>query len=191
MYSKKRNRLRKKLLLMAAILVTIVGGYLIYAKSVNIWPLQSYRSDTPTISEPKINKSSSDQDVAQKNETNATQGNNSTNGTGVVDTNGVGVSKNQSGISSASGMITLFTPKENQKLSDGVSVEGKSSVDAVQYRLKDSLHGVISQGRLTVKNGVFSGTLKIHTNATEGTFEVYSSDAQGREVNNIKVEVRY
>lgn len=191
MHIKKRSRLGKKLLLTSAILVVIAGGYLTYAKLANVWPMESYQSDTPTISKPKINKPSSNEESTQKNETNATQGDSSTDGTGVVDTDGVGVNKSQSGASSASNVITLFTPKENQRLSDGVTVEGKSSLDAVQYRLKDNVHGVIGQGQLTVKNGVFSGTLRVHTNATEGTFEIYSFDSQGREVNNIKIGVSY
>jgi len=191
MYITKRNRPIKKLLLTAAIIVIGICSYLAYAKSANIWPVESYQSDTPIISEPQVNKPLSDKESTQKSKTNWTQGNRPTAGTGIIDSDGEGVNKNQTGISSATNEITLFKPTKGQKLSNGAFIEGKSSLAIVQYRLKDNINGVISQGQLTVKNGVFSGTLEIHTNASTGTFEVYSFDDGGREVNNIKIGVKY
>lgn len=95
------------------------------------------------------------------------------------------------GISSASGNITLFAPSEDQTVTTATKVEGSSKVTAVQYRLKDSVHGVIGTGELNAKDGYFSGIISIKTSAQKGTLEIYSLDPQGREINSIKINIRY
>src|SRR5665213_3204684 len=47
---------------------------------------------------------------------------------------------------SSSGLLTVKSPLENDKIATGVSLSGLASVDQIQYRLVDDQVGVISQG---------------------------------------------
>ena len=175
------------------LLLIAVIGYAAYAAINNTWPFtrEENLSGQEEISTPDINAPQSSDDLSIKESGNNTQGNSSTAGTGISDTGGDTVEPTDNGISSESGAITLYTPTMNQKLNDNARVTGAAEIQQVQYRLKDTVHGVIGQGELTVNKGLFSGNLQINTDATSGSLELYSFDDQGREINNIEIEVKY
>lgn len=110
---------------------------------------------------------------------------------GIKETDTSNIKQSSGGSSSDSGVITLFTPTKNQRINQSVRVTGSSHVPVVHYRISDDVSGMIGNGQLTVKNGLFSGDLSVNTTAQRGTFEVYSFDSQGREINNINIEIFY
>lgn len=73
----------------------------------------------------------------------------------------------------------------------GGDVYGVATVDKVQYRLIDNTAGVISQGFINVVNGNFSAAITFKPYASTGRLDVYSLDANGREVNEVQVPVNF
>ncbi len=97
-----------------------------------------------------------------------------------------------SGVSSASGKITLNSPGNNDTIYSGVTVRGISSLPSVQYRLVDDTVGVVAQGKLNVVDGKFSAILKFVSRGRTGKFEVFSYDpATGAEINSVRIIVLF
>ena len=189
----KSGKSQKKPILVAiAVLFVACTAYCVYAYNQQIWPFEArdLSSDT-TVSEPKVNKPATRDELGDKQSINEKGASTDTDGTGVIDNNGSSAENNSGGISSTSGDITLYTPSEGQTLSTSLSVSGTAKVESVHYRIKDNINGVIGQGELNVVNGTFGGELKVNTTATSGSFEIYSMDQQGREINHVKVNVKY
>jgi hypothetical protein len=92
---------------------------------------------------------------------------------------------------SSSGLITVKQPTANSRLQDGSSIVGSSKLDQVHYRLKDNKVGVIAQGTLDVVNGNFSGTLHFQPQGTGGQLDVFSTDSQGVEYNEVQIYVSF
>lgn len=188
----RQKRSLKIILPLAAIAIALIS-YGVYAYSTSVWPFntdQSVVDDTAT-SEPNINKPTSKEELDEKEEFSKDGPNTTTDGTGVVDSNGSSAEPTSSGVSSSSGNITLHSPSQGETLSSNLTVRGSAKVNSVHYRIKDNVNGVIGQGELTVVNGTFGGELRIHTEASSGTFEIYSLDQQGREINHVEVNVKY
>jgi hypothetical protein len=112
---------------------------------------------------------------------------------GAIDTNGADVPTDTTGgVASESGVLTVLQPTENQELASGATLSGSAKdLSKVQYRLIDNDRGVIAQGALFVKDGVFSGKLQFEASATSGRLDVFSYDAQGEEINTIEMPVTF
>ncbi len=185
------NSSKLKTTLIALVIILLAGGaYIAYATQSNLWPFQD------TAQEPKeINKPTSDKDEQVKNagNDNQTKDGNSTPDSGVSDLGGkeAPADTTSHGIQSDSGVIMLHSPSKDQLITSGTLVSGTSKTTSVSYRIKDTERGVIGQGQLTVNNGSFSGKLTIHSSANSGTLEIFSLDNEGREINRIKIPVRF
>lgn len=188
----RQKRSLKIILPLAAIAIALIS-YGVYAYSTSVWPFNTDQSvvDDTSTSEPNINKPTSKEELDEKEEFNENGPNTNTDGTGVVDSNGSGDEPISDGVSSSSGNITLYSPSQGETLSSSIAVKGSAKVNSVYYRMKDNINGVIGQGELTVVNGTFGGELRIHTEASSGSFEIYSLDQQGREINHVKVNIKY
>lgn len=92
---------------------------------------------------------------------------------------------------SDSGEITLYTPTTDDKLISGATVEGRSTLNVVNFRLIDNLTGVIAKGQISVKNGFFSGTLKFDTTASEGRLDLFGASIEGTEYSNIEIGINF
>lgn len=93
-------------------------------------------------------------------------------------------------LTSASGVITVKLPTENTTFKSGDKLYGSGSVSSVQYRLIDDVIGVISQGTISVVNGNFSATVNFVAQGKTGRLDVFSTDAQGRELNEVQVPIK-
>jgi hypothetical protein len=61
----------------------------------------------------------------------------------------------------------------------------------VQYTLIDNNVGVISQGTIPVVNGNFSATIDFSPTATAGRLDVFTTDANGKEINEVQLQVNF
>jgi len=96
--------------------------------------------------------------------------------------------------SSASGVITINTPTAGATISNGTTVSGTASgLSQVQYRIKDTVRGVIASGQLPVTNGSFSGTIQgLEPSSSSGTLEVYDyKNGNGPEENDAEINVSF
>ena len=92
---------------------------------------------------------------------------------------------------SASGLITIKQPLNNADVKPGFTLAGSSTVNNVQYTLIDNDVGVISQGALNVVNGDFSATINFQSHASSGRLDVYSTESNGREINEVEITVNF
>jgi cytoskeletal protein RodZ len=135
---------------------------------------------------PKNNSSAS-------SSTSKTPGSSNRTISGGTDTNGStssSTSSNQWTIS-ASGDITVKQPTANAKLQSGTVLSGSAKVPKVNFRLIDDSVGVISEGSFNVVNGNFSGTLNFTPQASTGRLDVFSTNDQGVELNEVQISVRF
>lgn len=184
---------KKKLLTTIAVLVIIVGCTGIFWLKSEQDRKQSSSSLGAQESGSNTKNGPIDPSIEErvKNGGGSGQGQETAATGGVIDTGGQGVTNQASGISSQSGNITLYSPTSDEKVSGTIAVKGAAKTSVVYYRVNDNVSGMIGSGQLSVNNGYFSGTLAVTTSATKGSFEIYSFDSQGREIDNIKVELRY
>jgi hypothetical protein len=112
---------------------------------------------------------------------------------GAKDTNGTAGASTDPGkwVVSQSGNITVKQPIANASLKSGGILSGSSKLDKVNFRLIDSNVGVIAQGTLSVVNGNFSGTLSFTPQGATGRLDVFSTDAEGVELNEVQISVRF
>jgi hypothetical protein len=103
-----------------------------------------------------------------------------------------GISSNPSDWStSASDLITDKTPQENGIFTPSAVVAGTASVGRVQYTLIDSQLGVISQGFINVVNNNFSAAVNFSSHTSTGRLDLFSTDANGKELNEVQVDVKF
>lgn len=115
-----------------------------------------------------------------------------------------GTSKDNNGVSSTpitsqpgqwtqsvSGVITVKQPLANSTLKNGDSVSGSAGVSRVQYRLIDNQVGVISQGFISVVGGNFSATISFTPHSSSGRLDVFSTDQNGKEINEVQLPVNF
>lgn len=93
--------------------------------------------------------------------------------------------------SSSTGEITLYSPSDNQRLENGSLISGETTLSDVYFRIIDNVSGVISEGKLSVVSGKFSGNVSFSTSATEGRLDVYSTRSDGAEFSNIEIPVLF
>lgn len=92
---------------------------------------------------------------------------------------------------STSGLLTLKQPVSGAKVSSGFVLIGSSSVSPVQYRLIDSISGVISVGSITVYNGSFSASISLKNIGTSGRLDVFNTASSGKEINEVQIPVGF
>ena len=192
--NRSHKNMPKRLIITTLVIIILLGGYLFIAKASSLWPFQANnQKNSSKNNETSSNTSDKPTQEAEDyvKDGGGSQDSSPSQGSGVTDTGGSNVTKQSGGISSSSGDITLYSPTTDQTISNGVKVSGSANVSEVFYRINDTTHGMIANGRLAVKNGLFSGTINVNTDASTGTFEVYSFNSQGQEINNISVDIRY
>ena len=80
----------------------------------------------------------------------------------------------------------------NSTFKPGGIISGTAKVSKVWYRLVDNNAGVIAQGQpLNVVGGKFSGKLNFHAYGNSGHLDVYSFNASGAEVNEVRVTLHF
>lgn len=94
-------------------------------------------------------------------------------------------------ITSASGNITVDQPSPNATISNGATLSGTATVSQVQFNLIDNNVGLIARGTLNVVNGKYSGTLNFNSSATSGRLDVFSTEPNGRQINEVEIAVKF
>lgn len=185
----RRPRGFKKSILTVLVIAILTVGGLIFAYANNFWRNDDM-ADDPDFTKPEVTAPRTQSEAEVKEAGNNNQGDGSPITGGVKETDD-NVTPSSNGIHSENGSITLYSPTKNQNVSGGVKLSGASSLESVAYRLKDTEHGVIGQGSLSVRGGYFSGILRANTTATTGSIEVFSIDNTGREIEHIKVPITF
>jgi len=109
----------------------------------------------------------------------------------IKDNNGTPSSDMSKPIKSSTGEITVYLPHTDGVLTTGQEISGTSTLSSVQYRLIDSVSGVIATGTLKVVNGNFSGNLSFNTSANEGRLDIFAARADASEFSNVEIPVRF
>ena len=140
------------------------------------------------LSQLKPNSSASQSPAKNPSTTSSSFG----NGT-AVDTHGQAVATTNPSqwTTSVSGNITVKQPTANAKVQSGSVLSGSAKVSQVSYRLIDSNVGVIAQGTLSVVNDSFSGTLKFTPHSSTGRLDIFSTEANGAEINEVQITVAF
>jgi hypothetical protein len=112
---------------------------------------------------------------------------------GGTDTNGQTSANTNSSqwITSKSGDITVEQPIADATLQSGATLSGTAKISTVHFRLIDNAVGVISEGTLNVVNGKFSGSLNFTSHSSTGQLDVFSTDADGVEINEIQIAIKF
>lgn len=172
-------------------LVVILAGFGIYKTSgLGIFSKEdpgSTDNEQTTSAEP-----SAQPNFSEGNE-KSTNNDRSNEGTAIISDdqgNFVDVDTSNSSTSS-SGEITVFTPTKNSLVRSGQRISGTSSIPEVNYRVIDSVSGVIATGTLSVVNDKFSGTLNFSTSAKEGRIDFFGTKSDGTEYSVVEIEVNY
>jgi hypothetical protein len=180
-FSYKKHYMTALLVLLALALITTLE----LTNTTHIF----HKQNAPTGTIPK---SSSSKPTSTGNKTTST--NTSINKGTATDNNGVSpvvTTDSSKWIVSSSGLLTVKSPLENDKIATGVSLTGIASVDQIQYRLVDDQVGVISQGFINVVDGTFSANISFVTHSTTGRLDVFSTDSGGREINEVQIQVTF
>ncbi|MGH7234321.1 MAG: Gmad2 immunoglobulin-like domain-containing protein [Candidatus Saccharimonadales bacterium] len=184
--SKKIFKFRK--LYIAALIAVLVLALITLL--VLIKPVHEVRNQNLSTSTKPKNSTSSTSNAGNKSITSSTGINQGTA------TNNQSVSSSVSSDSSkwvvsSSGLLTVKSPVENDKITSGVNLTGVASVEQVQYRLIDAQFGVISQGFIKVVNGTFSANISFTAHSNSGRLDVFSTDPNGREINEVQIQVSF
>ncbi len=113
---------------------------------------------------------------------------------GGADTNGQTAATTNSSqwITSKSGAITVEQPTANAVLRSGDYLVGTAKgVSTVDFRISDTSVGQIATGTLQVVNGKFSGKLGFSSHSSDGELDVFSTNSQGVELNEIQIAVKF
>jgi hypothetical protein len=92
---------------------------------------------------------------------------------------------------SASGVITVKLPASNTTLQPGGTLTGSATINQVQYRLTDNQVGVISEGPINVVGGNFTASINFTTHGSSGRLDVFSTEPNGREINEVQIPVNF
>lgn len=87
--------------------------------------------------------------------------------------------------------IVLYSPAAQTKITSGQIVSGTSTLPTVNFRVIDSVSGVIAQGELVVVDGKFSGNINFNTAAAEGRLDLYATKEDGAEYANIEIPISF
>lgn len=177
---------RRRYLLSLAVFV-IVAGFIVW-----LW----HNHNSPKVSAPSSPVTSlPQQSVANDKKNTANTPSSTVNQGGASDNNGQ-VPANTSGspnqwATSSSGLITLKSPLQNSIFKSGDSIYGSASTGPVQFRLIDNQVGVIAQGTINVVNGSFSATASFKPYASSGRLDVFNTDPNGKEINEVQIPVNF
>jgi hypothetical protein len=190
---RKKSSGRKKLIVILSALAVLVIVSVVIAK---IFHLRHYLFPTPVVSSlatpttalpPHPSPNNSEK---QLNPTGIAQQQPGADQHGQSPSNSV-PSDPSKWVISASGAITVKLPSASSTIQSGSALYGSSSLSSVQYRLIDDTVGVISQSTLEVVRGNFSGAISFTPHAQTGRLDVYNVDAQGREMNEVQIPVKF
>ena len=190
-----RSGISRVHLVVAAVLVVAIL-YLVSARIFHLQPFLTNTTDKPASNAQTTSKVPS----AQSNFTGGNprtpgasndagdSGNTVTDNNGNVSTTPPSSqwSKSKDGTS-----IVVYTPTANGTLASGDTLSGTSTGTSVSFRLVDNVSGVISQGKLAVVSGKFSGTFNFSTSATEGQVDVFNQASDQTESNNVTIPVSF
>lgn len=87
--------------------------------------------------------------------------------------------------------VVVYSPSQNQILKSGSQLTGTSLQKKVSFRLIDDIQGVVAQGTLDVVDGKFSGIFNFSTEGSQGQVDVFTTNLEGVEQNNVSVPVRF
>jgi hypothetical protein len=90
---------------------------------------------------------------------------------------------------SESGVVIVKLPVNNNAFVSGDKLIGSASTTKVQYTLIDDNVGVISQGTIPVLNGNFSATINFSPSAKTGRLDVFTTENNGKEINEVQLKV--
>ena len=183
---KKYFRFKKRYMAALLVLLLLVSMTILeLTNTTHLFHKQTATSGT-------ISTSSPPKSTSTVNKTSPT--NTSTNKGTATDNNGVSpviTTDSSKWLVSSSGLLTVKSPLENDKIATGANLTGIASVDQIQYRLVDDQVGVISQGFINVVDGTFSANISFVAHSTTGRLDVFSSDTYGREINEVQVPITF
>jgi cytoskeletal protein RodZ len=183
----KKNTNKRKTIVTVVVVAFVVGGGLLW------W----FRYRTPATqivtragNIPKSTPANSASTPPSKKQPTDNAGRTISGGT---DTNGQTNADTNSSqwITSKSGNITVEQPIADATLQSGSALSGTAKVSTVHYRLIDNSVGVISEGTLNIASGKFSGNLNFTSHSSTGQLDVFSTDANGVEINEIQIAVKF
>ncbi len=185
-YKKRSNK--KALLLALLVLVLLIGGAAYWRLKI-YEPADKVITTAGNVPKPATSNSSAGTPAPAKNPA----GNGQRNISGGTDTNGQSTATTNSSqwIVSKSGNITVQEPIANATIKSGSMLIGLAKVSQVNFRLVDNTAGVISEGTLNVVDGKFSGALNFTPHSSGGRLDVFSTDANGVEINEIQIAVKF
>jgi cytoskeletal protein RodZ len=176
-----------KTIITVVVVALVVGGGLLWWFRYRI---PTTRIVTQAGNIPKSTPTSSASTPPPKKQPTDNAGRNISGGT---DTNGQTSTNTNSSqwITSKSGNITVEQPIANATMQSGSVLSGTTKISTVHFRLIDNAVGVISEGTLSVVNGKFSGDLNFKPHSSAGQLDVFSTDANGVEINEIQIAVKF
>lgn len=189
-------KLNKRALLSITIVVALVGSILFVLEKKEVIDIikNSEKADKST-SEAKTTSStlSAQEDFSEGGfrQPGSTLRENEGYG-GISDTGGnTSGTETANPISSKTGEITVYSPQSGEVIRSGDTVSGTSTLPTINYRLVDSISGMIAEGELQVVNGRFSGKLSFSTPAPEGRLDFFAVRANGAEYSNVEIPLRF
>jgi cytoskeletal protein RodZ len=193
--TKSKKRILRPSVIVIAIIVAvgIVITLLEVTNTTHIFHKKPQSKVVVTVGKPVAPAAKSSVNSASTESTAKTPTSNNSEPGGATDNNGSNVPSTPSNqwATSATGYITVKSPLANSTLKDGDVLAGSAEVSQVSYSLIDNSVGVISQGQLNVVNGNFSGALHFQPQGTGGRLDVFSTNSQGVEYNEVQVNVSF
>lgn len=178
--------IKKHKLLFGFLLLAIAAGIVIYLHSWQGYTITRQHNPKPTIKQLPVQNTPNNKQVGGSSSTNlGTSVDNSGNSPSAITTSPSQWAQSQSGL------LTLQTPIANSTIATGFVINGLSSATPVNYRLIDNQTGVISQGVISVVNGKFSATVSFKSYSTSGRLDVFNTDLNGREINEVQIPVNF
>lgn len=177
--------LKRKWLLAGLVVLIVGGGYL------------AWNHNTPTKSSTASAAGSAITPAPDANNAKRTPAsqNTSVNQGGANDQNGRVPSTSSADSSqwsiATSGLITLKNPVKNGSFKSGDSIDGAAAAGPVQFRLIDNQVGVVAQGTINVVSGQFSAVANFTPYSSSGRLDVFNTDPNGRETNEVQVPVNF
>jgi hypothetical protein len=185
----KTKKSHRKIWAFAAVVLLLV------ALSGTYWRLRIYKPASEVITTAGLPNQTANQDSsANSSPATKTPANNSAHSVGGgTDTNGQSQASTSPDqwITAKSGLITVQQPTVNAIVRNGDILSGTAKVGTINFRLIDNSVGVISTGSLNVVNGKFSGKLGFTPHSTTGRLDVFSTEPDGTEINEIQIAVRF
>ncbi len=184
--AKRKSRSARRLKVFIALVGIIVIAGVIYAYTKP----KPKISPTPTSTITSLPSQPASNNGEKKNQssTSANKGN-ATDNQGQVSTP-ITTSPSQ-WLSSASGVIIVKQPISGGTIKSGAELAGTAKAAKVQYRLIDNQAGVISEGFINVVGGNFSANVNFTSHGSSGRLDVFTSDDNGVESNEVQVPVNF